>query len=29
MTKNVGSTDRLIRIIFALIIFLVGFIYQS
>ncbi len=29
MLKNVGSTDRLIRIVLALIIFLVGFIYQS
>jgi len=29
MTKNVGSTDRLIRIILALAIFMVGIIYQS
>jgi len=29
MKKNVGSTDKLIRIILALVIFILGIIYQS
>ncbi len=29
MTKNVGSADRTIRLVLALLIFMIGIIYQS